>query len=167
MDDHARPLVLALGNLLLEDDAIGLVMLDRLRRERADLAAVADFVDGGTQGLALLGLLSGRPGVVVLDAVGTGACAGAIHVLDREHALGTAAAGAAPVHEGSAAPLLAVAALLGELPEWVRVVGVEPGSVRTGMGLSEAVRGALPEALDVAAAAIAVMVAHSAEMAGA
>ena len=162
MDDNRRPLVLALGNLLLEDDAVGLVMLDRLRHERPDLAAATDFVDGGTQGLALLGLMSGRPGIVVLDAVGAGADPGAVHVLDRDAALGINATAGSTAHEGGAAPLLAVAALLGDLPQWVRVIGVEPGRVHTGMGLSEPVRDSLQGALDAASAAIAELVEHTA-----
>ena len=162
MDDIRRPLVLAVGNLLLEDDAVGQVVLDRLRHDRPDLAGAAEFVDGGTQGLSLLGLLSGRTGVVFLDAVGGGAAPGTVHVLDVDAALALRAAPGATAHEGGAATLIGVARLLGDLPAWVRVVGVEPFRVRTGMGLSEPVRDALPQAIEAAAHAVEQMLGRAA-----
>src|SRR3974377_942260 len=96
----ARPEILALGlgNLLLGDDAVGLRLLEELR----DAGGDAEFVDGGTQGLALLGYLADRPSVVILDAVALGAAPGTVHVL-ADAAIGELRArSAASAHEGSA-----------------------------------------------------------------
>ncbi|MHC4948648.1 MAG: hydrogenase maturation protease [Planctomycetota bacterium] len=84
-DDHAPVLVLGLGNLLLRDDGVGLTLLARLRDEHAALPGV-EWLDGGTQGLALLGRLAGRRGLLVLDAVALGDAPGTVHVLpDAAH----------------------------------------------------------------------------------
>src|ERR1039457_4189410 len=77
---RAPVLVLGLGNLLLSDDAAGLHLEAALQAERGDSPQV-EFVDGGTQGLALLDYLSNRRAVLVLDAVGLGAEPGSVHVL--------------------------------------------------------------------------------------
>jgi hydrogenase maturation protease len=137
---------LGLGNLLLTDDGVGLRLLEDLRREAGGNGAV-EFVDGGTQGLALLGYVANRPRVVILDAISLGAPAGTVHVLGegaierlRAHSGGTA-------HEGGAVELLALARLLGQEPGQVTIVGVEPAQVRTGVGLSREVEAVLPAAL--------------------
>ena len=142
-------LVLGLGNLLLTDDAVGLELLARLESDwspGADDPGV-EFVDGGTQGLALLGVISGRRALLVLDAVGLGAAPGTVHVMSGEDVLAMHFTRPDTAHDGGAGQLLAIAGLMGDLPERVTVVGVEPGRVATGLGFSESVRDALPGAV--------------------
>ncbi len=153
------PLVLGLGNLLLRDDAVGLELLEALRREGAAGSGRVELADGGTQGLALLGVIGGRPALLVLDAVAGGGAPGAVHELTGEQALALRLQPGGTAHEGGAGALLATLLLVGELPPWVRIVGVEPAVVRTGIGLSPAVAAALPAALERARAGIADMLA--------
>jgi hydrogenase maturation protease len=142
----APTLVLGLGNLLLSDDGVGLRLLADLRREAGENSQV-EFVDGGTQGLALLGYVAGCPRLVILDAIDLGAPPGSVHVLAGQgiDQLGTRLGNTA--HEGGALQILAMANLLGQAPGRVTIVGVEPALVRTGVGLSPAVESALPRAL--------------------
>lgn len=152
------PLVLGLGNLLLGDDAVGLRLLEELRDgAMPGVADPVDFVDGGTQGLALLGLLSGRPSVLLLDAVCRGAPPGTVHVLDLDEALDLAATHGGTAHEGGCGGLLAIARLTGDLPLRAKVVGVEPRRVETGIGLSEDVARAVPTAVERAREVLAEM----------
>ena len=149
-------LVLGLGNPLLSDDGVGLEMLKALTSHASETwGRRVELVDGGTQGLALLGRIEGRRALVVLDAVSRGSDPGTVHVLDGLQALGLAGPPSSVTpHEGGAAQLLSAAALLGDLPPRVQVVGVEPACVETGLGLSPTVQAALPRALDRARAAI-------------
>ncbi len=144
---EAPLLVLGVGNALLTDDAAGLVMLEELARDAGNDDAV-EYLDGGTQGLALMGRLSGRKAVVLLDAVSLGSAPGTLHVLRFPflHPMPRATT----AHEGSGAELLRFAALLGELPEQTWIIGIEAGSVRTGIGLSGAVMAAIPRAVTAA-----------------
>jgi len=142
----ARVLVLGLGNLLLEDDAVGLRLLERLALTPHP---EAEYVDGGTQGLALLGLLEGREGVLILDAVGLGSPPGTVHTLFNEEIAQLRAGRANSAHEGNALGLLQTATLLGELPP-LAVVGIEPAQMHTNIGLSPAVEAALPAAVEAA-----------------
>ena len=140
-------LVLGVGNLLLADDGLGLELLERLRLAHGDDERV-EFVDGGTQGLALLPVLAGRRAALLLDAVALGGPAGSLHVLgdlaDRPAPSGRGA------HEGGAGGLLAAARLLGDLPREVELVGVEPSEIATRISLSDPVRAALPAAVHAA-----------------
>jgi hydrogenase maturation protease len=138
--------VLALGNTLLRDDGVGAAILQALEGEAAGWGGEVEFVDGGTQGLALLGVLSGRRAAVILDAVALGAAPGTVHVLSADDVSGVRSRRATTAHEGNAGELLAAARLLGDLPERTIVVGIEPEEIRTGIGLSDRVARSVQEA---------------------
>jgi hydrogenase maturation protease len=146
----APVLVLGLGNLLLTDDAVGLRLLQVLRETQLPTADI-EFVDGGTQGLSLLPVLSGRRAVLILDAAGFGAQPGSVHILRDDEVWNVRAARRSrSAHEGNAVELLEAARLLGDTPEQIAVVGVEPDVIKTGIGLSPAVESAVPAAVAAA-----------------
>ena len=145
-------LVLGLGNTLLGDDALGVELVGELEREISDPGV--EFLDGGTQGMALLGHLAERREIIVLDAVALGHPPGTLHILSRGEVLGLGAA-SSTAHDGNAGELLRASLLLGDLPERVAVIGIEPARVRTGIGLSGEVRRAVPAALEAARASLA------------
>ena len=149
--DRRPILVLGLGNPLLRDDGVGLELLGRLRR-RLGARTDVECVDGGTQGVALLGYLCERSALLILDALALGTRAGEVTVLHDP--LRHAAPRGIGAHGANADGLLAAAALLGDLPERTVLVGVRPEELRTGIGLSAAVERALPEALDAAEAVL-------------
>ena len=138
----APVLLLGLGNPLMADDGAGQELLSRLSARASELGAAVEFVDGGTQGLALLGMLEGRKAVVFLDAVRLGHKPGAIHVLRGEELAGMCAR-ATTAHEGSVPQILAALELLGETPEEVALIGLEPERIETGIGLSPTVEASL------------------------
>lgn len=146
MDEPVAPiLVIGLGNILLADDGVG----PRLVRELKALYAGVDgleCIDGGTQGLALLGYLGRRQSVVILDAFASGRRPGDVTVLDRAALIEARASRSTTAHEGNAAELLATAHLLDELPERVFLVGIEPERVQTECALSDSVLKSLPAA---------------------
>jgi len=142
----ASVLVLALGNSLLSDDGVGTVILETLRLQHGDEDGCVEFLDGGTQGLNLLGRLGGRSTLIILDALRLGKEPGAVSVLSARQVQELGTHRSATAHEGNAGELLAAAAILGELPEQVSVVGVEPERLNTGIGLSGPVQAAVPEA---------------------
>lgn len=143
----APVLVLGVGNRLLRDDGVGLCLLE-LVQERCGGQDGVEFVDGGTQGLALLGLLDGRRAVLVLDAIARGAAPGTIHVIDDP--TNDRVPRASTAHESSVSGLLGVAQLLGTVPLTFVIMGIEPQVVRTGIGLSDVVSSALSHAADIA-----------------
>ena len=162
-------LVLGLGNLLLTDDGVGLRLLEELTSSKAaQWGDQVEFLDGGTQGLALMSTLGGRRAVVILDAVGAGAEPGTVHLLRSTHAgsldLDTSDFGAGPfdsipfhadsAHESNARELIATSALLGDSPDHLFVVGIEPHEVKTGIGLSTPVEAAVTQAVTRAAGVV-------------
>jgi hydrogenase maturation protease len=139
VDNTAPVLLLGLGNPLMSDDGAGQEVLARLESEATAWGSRVEFMDGGTQGLALLGRFEGRKAVVFLDAIRLGDKAGAVHVLDGAELLSLGGGHATTAHEGSAPQILAALQLLGEAPQQVAMVGIEPAEIKTGIGLSAAV----------------------------
>lgn len=66
---RARVIVLAMGNDILGDDAVGFLTARALRDEFGE---IADFVETGEAGLALIELLEGYEKALLLDACVTG-----------------------------------------------------------------------------------------------
>jgi len=141
-------LVLGLGNELLGDDGFGPVLIREIERKYRECAAEIECLDGGTQGLALLGRISGRKALIVLDALMTGQAPGTVSVFVGEDIFQKSSHRSTTAHEGNAGELLAAARLLQELPEQIFLVGMEPETLCTKLGLSKAVEDAVPEALE-------------------
>ena len=151
MDGKTAPiLVLGLGNSLLKDDGIGLRLLELVEASASRWVDQVEFLDGGTQGIALLGRLEGRRAVLFLDAISLGAPPGITHRLNGEHLLGELPGMAASAHGGNAGDLVRAASLIGALPKEVAAIGIEPEEVATGLGLSSPAENALPDAVRVA-----------------
>ena len=138
-------LVLGVGNILLADDGVGPALVALVHQKYVSVREV-ECVDGGTQGMALLGYLAGRSTLIILDAFSNGKAPGEITTLNKQEILAFGASRPTTAHEGNAGELLAAAHLLGELPERVFLVGVQPENIRTELGLSAKVSAALPAA---------------------
>lgn len=159
MNDFQKPwLVLGIGNRLLGDDAVGLIMLEQVALRLVDQRDRIDFIDGGTQGLALLGHLEDRKGILILDAIALGESPGSVHTLDVSEVTAPVQ-NVATAHGSSAKELLNTAMLLGQLPENIVIVGIEPERVATGIGLSAAVENSIEPAVHKSISLLAQMMA--------
>jgi hydrogenase maturation protease len=146
--------VLGLGNPLLTDDGVGLVLLDSVR-SAGPWDAEVELVDGGTWGLALLPVLADHSRLLVLDAVRAGADPGTVlrgggGDIPRLYRFPPSP------HQIDLTEVLGAAELLGVVPEHVEVVGVQPGSVDGPcLSLTPTVAAAVPRALGEALAVLA------------
>ena len=150
----APVLLLALGNPLMSDDGAGQELLAQLAPYSSKWGGKVEFLDGGTQGLALLGTFEGRKAVVFLDAVRFGDKPGAVHVLKGEEVARMGRRAATTAHEGSAPQILAALQLLGETPSAITLIGLEPERIQTGIGLSPSVQAGLGAAAGLARMAV-------------
>jgi hydrogenase maturation protease len=147
-----RGLVLGVGNLLLQDEGVGIHVVQAITRAAGTpggaLPEGTRVVDGGTLGLDLLPLLDDADGVVLVDAAELRREPGAVAVL-RGGDLASAIAGHLSIHQVGIGDLLAVARLAGSLPEQVALVAIQPADIAPGLELSPDVAAALPAALEV------------------
>jgi len=142
-----RILVLGLGNDILTDDAIGLIVA----REVGCLLEPDEPIEARStteMGLSLLDEVTGYSALVLVDAVQTGrAPAGHIHelVVDDLHVLPSVTP-----HFLGIGETLALGRMLDlPMPERVRILGIEVGDMRTlGTQLTEPLSRALPGIVD-------------------
>ncbi|MCP5516938.1 MAG: hydrogenase maturation protease [Verrucomicrobiales bacterium] len=124
-DPASRTLVLGLGNDILSDDAVGLLVARELqgRLPVAD-AARCDVVEVCEMGLALLDVIVGYRDLIIVDSIQTGRAApGTLHEFQGEQ---IETRRVASPHFLGVGETLALGRLLGlAMPETVRILAIE------------------------------------------
>lgn len=137
-----RTLVLGIGNVLMNDDAVGVRVVQALAG-RYSFAADVLLLDGGTLGLDLLPYLEGIDRLLVVDAVETGGAPGTLVRLSGNDIPLALATKVSP-HQMGLKDLLLVADLQGHAPAEMVLWGVQPGSIEMDLEMSPEVAGAVP-----------------------
>lgn len=144
MNPDMRICVLGLGNLMRTDDAVGMMAVGALA-EASEAAENVTYVEGGTLGLDLMHALTGVTHLLALDAVDVGARAGTLVRFGKDE-LGDIPAGKS-AHLLGFSDLMGVLKLIGDEPEEIVLLGVQPKSTGWGTELTEELQGALAELL--------------------
>ncbi len=152
------PAVVGVGDPLRADEAIGLRVLGELREFMRSWLGRVEFVDANLPGHAPSERLRGRSALVVAGTLTRGAAPGTVHVLTAREALRTRRGHPNAAAAGTTVSLLRTLQAVNALPRWVTVIGVEPARLERVMGLSDAVRDALPQAVRQAHAAVEAMI---------
>ena len=138
-----RAVVLGIGNILLSDEGVGVRAVEALRAGY-EVPPGLNLIDGGTSAMELLDDLEGLDLLIVLDAVRAGNAPGALVHLSGDEVPVFFRARLSP-HQIGLAEVLATLDLLGRAPRATVVLGVEPASLATQLGLTEAVAARVPE----------------------
>jgi len=144
-------LVLGIGNILLRDEGVGVVVARRIEAARAAGDAVVPWdcrvVDGGTLGLDLLPMIGEADRVVMVDAVNLGQAPGTVTVL-RNETVQAALSGHVSPHQIGVGDLVAAARLMGTMPPRLTLVGIQPGEIAIGLELTDPVAAAVDVAIE-------------------
>jgi len=138
---HLSVLVLGIGNLVMGDDAVGVLVAQRLQQEYR-FADNVEIMDGGTLGLDLLPKLENITNLIMIDAVETGQKAGTCVRLCGDE-LPIALQTKVSPHQMGLKDLLAVSELMGHTPKEMVLIGVQPGSIEMEIGLTAEVQAQL------------------------
>jgi hydrogenase maturation protease len=133
-------LVLGLGNLVHADDGVGIHAVRRLEND-SRLPPGIMMLDGGTHGLGLLPYISGFRRILVIDALDVGETPGTVVRLEG-NALDKLP-GKPSVHQLGFADLMIALKLLGDTPDELVVIGVQPSSTEWSAELTPAVNESL------------------------
>lgn len=143
-------LVLGIGNLLWADEGFG-VRCAEVLAAGWDFPASVRVMDGGTQGLYLLPYVQSARRMVVFDAIDYGLEPGTLREVIGKDVPMFMGAKKMSLHQTGFQEVLASAALLGQLPEEIVLIGVQPAELDDyGGSLRPAVRDRIPEALALA-----------------
>ncbi|PLX92387.1 MAG: hydrogenase expression/formation protein [Desulfuromonas sp.] len=138
-------LVLGLGNALMGDDGLGAAVISALTVGYRFPTNVR-LVDGGTLGLDLLPRIEEAQRLLVIDALVMDKAPGTLVRLEGEE-VPRAFASKLSLHQAGLQDLLAVAELQGHLPAQLVVHGAQGETLFPGIGLSSALKKALPQLL--------------------
>jgi len=135
-------LVLGIGNILLNDEGVGIHVVSQLEKEGF---TGADLMDGGTGGFHLLGFIQSYRSVIVVDAALDQFSAGHVRVLRPKYAKDFPQQLSA--HEVGLKDLLDAAFLLGNMPKIYLVAISIKDFQDMGMKLTPEVEKAIPDAI--------------------
>jgi hydrogenase maturation protease len=146
MNATSRPvglLILGLGNVLCEDDGLGVAAVWRLR-ELYEFPEGVSLLDGGTLGLSLLPSIEDSERVILLDAIRDDGPAGSFVRLTGDE-VGPAVANRLSVHQVGVADLLDAARWRDRLPAELILLGLVPQSLGLSIDLSAALTSRLDD----------------------
>lgn len=129
------------------DDALGPWVIEQLLAGWRFPAGVS-VVDVGTPGLDLTPYLANADAVILVDTVKSEAPAGTLRVYARETLFRMAPRPRMSPHDPGLTEALMALSLADSAPRSITLVGIVPGSVEMGIGLSPAARAAIPRAID-------------------
>ncbi|RIP13982.1 hydrogenase 1 maturation protease, partial [Salmonella enterica] len=136
-----RVVVMGLGNLLWADEGFGIRVAERLYA-RYHWPEEVEIVDGGTQGLNLLGYVEQASHLLLLDAIDYGLAPGSLRTYAGEKIPAYLSAKKMSLHQNSFSEVLALADIRGHLPCHIALVGLQPALLDDyGGSLSEIARG--------------------------
>jgi hydrogenase maturation protease len=144
-----------MGNILLEDEGLGIRALEVLQRDYA-LPPGVELLDGGTTGMGLLDDISGREHVIVLDAVQTGEPPGTLVTMRGDEVPVYFGIHVTP-HQLGLSDVLATLELSGEQPGSVTVLGLVPHSLEMSLELSQPIQARLGSLVEAAVRELALL----------
>ena len=154
VEARRRVAVIGLGNVLMGDDALGPTVIGALEAQ-FDFPPEVAVIDLGTPGLDLTPYLLGLEAAVIVDTVSAPGAAGAVVAYRRDEILKVSPQPRLSPHDPGLKEALLTVAFAGDGPREVLLIGVIPGNVATGIGLSAAVRAAVPAAAAAVVAELA------------
>ena len=124
MPESPELLILGLGNVLLGDDGLGAAAVVELERDY-QFAPQVRVADGGTLGLALLGLFVESKHVILVDAIRIDAPPGTFVRIDGDEVAPAVRERLSP-HQVGVADLFDAARLIDSFPASVTLLGLVP-----------------------------------------
>ena len=150
MESPPGVLILGIGNLLWADEGFGVRALQELQRHYV-MPDNVQLLDGGTQGIYLVQHIREADILVVFDAVDYGLPGGTLKLVEGDQVPNFLGAKKVSLHQTGFQEVLAMAQMLGDYPEHLLLVGVQPVQLEDyGGSLQPAVKAQLQPAIDAA-----------------
>lgn len=143
--------VIGLGNVFLHDDAAGIRVAQALRKQLGVKGSPAPGVrieEYEEMDLSLLQEMQGATRLIVVDSMKSGTEPGTVSLFRLAEKPGDLES-MPSLHELDLSDMVYLAQRMGMIDCPVFIVGIEPGDLSVGEGLSERVEAAIPRAVEV------------------
>ena len=150
MHQSASILILGIGNVLWADEGFGVRAVEALHRHY-EFPDNVRLMDGGTQGIYLVQHVREANILVVFDAVDYGLEPGAIKLVEGDAVPNFLGAKKVSLHQTGFQEVLAMAGMLGDYPQHLLLVGVQPEQLEDyGGSLRPLIKSRIQPAIDAA-----------------
>lgn len=150
MSAEQRILILGIGNILWADEGFGVRVLEEMQ-QRFRFSGPVTLLDGGTQGLYLVDQVRSADVLVVFDAVDYGLPPGTLKRVEGSEVPRLMGAKKMSLHQTGFQEVLALAELMGDHPEHLLLIGVQPVELEDfGGSLRGPVKVQIPSAIELA-----------------
>ncbi|MDG6225790.1 MAG: hydrogenase maturation protease [Candidatus Thermoplasmatota archaeon] len=137
---YTRIAVIGIGNPLMGDDGIGPRLIEELKL----LGTGVELIDIGTGGMQLVHVLAGYDAVLLIDAADMGVDPGEFRVLSPENAVSVKECRSYSLHDWDIMRSIEISNEIGEAPQRILILAIQPGSLRMGEGISPEVESGIP-----------------------
>ena len=143
-------LVLGIGNVLWADEGFGVRAVEALHAGYGFSPHVR-LMDGGTQGMFLLAYVRQAKNLLIFDAIDFGLAAGELRLICDDDVPRYMGAKKISMHQTGFQEVLASAHLMGDYPERLALIGMQPMEIDDyGGSLRPQLKARLPEAIQLA-----------------
>lgn len=139
-------LILGIGNILMQDDGIGIHVLNELKK--MNLPDQVELMDGGTGGFHLIPIIEGKKKLIILDAILSEDKPGSVYRLKFED-IDYKNTPNISLHEAGIIEALKLSSVHEKMPETV-IIGVRPKEYKTfGLDVTPEIRKIFPKVIEL------------------
>lgn len=151
MENTKPTIVIGLGNPLMADEGIGVVLIEKLAELAAQgqLPQDVDYHDGGCGGMYLLHAIAGREKVILIDCAKMGTAPGTIRRFTPDDVQTVKKLAHLSLHEIDIIRVLDLARMIDQCPSQVVIFGIEPVTIEPRQSLTPLLENRLSEYLQV------------------
>jgi len=125
VSEQKKVLVLGIGNILWADEGFGVRTLEFLQ-SHYEFPDYVTLLDGGTQGVYLVQDVRDADVLIVFDAIDYGLEPGTMKIIENEDVPKFMGAKKVSLHQTGFQEVLALADMMGDYPEQIILIGVQP-----------------------------------------
>lgn len=139
-------MILGIGNILLQDDGIGIHILNELKK--MDIPDTVELLDGGTGGFHLIPIIEDKKKLIILDAIVSEDEPGSVYRLKFDD-LDYKQKPGISLHEAGIIEALKIASIHGKRPETI-IIAVRPKEYKTfGLDVTPELKKIFPAVIDL------------------
>jgi len=139
-DNAVRTAIIGIGNPMMADDGIG----PRLISELQGACPCVELIDIGTGGMQLVHLLAQYGSVLIIDSADMGLAPGECRVFSPEEVVSLKETRAYSLHDWDLMRSIEISRNLGEAPDRILILAVQPSSLDMREGLSASLELGIP-----------------------
>ena len=137
MKKNSTLAIIGVGNPLRKDDGIGILLLNKLKKEPDLIPDTVSLIDGGTGGLSLLYIFNKFDRVIILDAVDFDQDPAETKFFSLDDIKSLKKVSSVSTHNADLFQIIRFGQEMDECPDEIFIFGIQPADVCFGEGLTE------------------------------